>query len=287
MPRALWKLPILALRENLTPAGRTRQLEPMVMDEPDSVAQFHAGGAKSSGMRAVHDLSARCLDRLLPEGGRLLDLGCGSGRALAYLAQRRPDITAVGVDLAPNMLAFARELTQQEGLADRIRLVQADISQLPEELLAEPFDAVSTIWTLHHLPDDATLGAVFGQIAAVRAKWGSAVWIMDFQRLHNPASFSAGMRVLEPGTDPRLSQDAIASEAASFTLQELTSAAKAAGLTGLHGGCCWPIPWQQAHWLPSSRHSPRGSSRWRPLQLQGAARVDAVLLRRGFSGLPI
>ena len=82
----------------------------MVMDDPESVAQFHTGGASDLGMQAVYDLCARALDALLPPGGRLLDLGVGSGRALSVVLRRRRDVRATAVDLAPHMLSTAREL---------------------------------------------------------------------------------------------------------------------------------------------------------------------------------
>jgi SAM-dependent methyltransferase len=257
------------------------------MDEPESVAQFHAGGAVSSGMRAVHDLSARCLDALLPEGGRLLDLGCGSGRALAYLAVRRPDIRVTGVDLAPNMLAQAAKLLQEEGIVERVDLIRADIAQLPSEIVRTHWDALSCVWTLHHLPDEEMLGAVVRQIASLRSNLGCAVWIMDFQRLKNPACFPQGLRVSEPHLDGRLRHDAIASEAAAFKFRELTAALKHAGLDGVRSDWARPIAWQQVHWLPPDKPGPRASRLWRQIPLQGSLRLDAALLRRGFWRLPI
>jgi tRNA (cmo5U34)-methyltransferase len=59
------------------------------MNDPDSVEEFHAGGASSAGMQAVYDLSARALDALLPTGGRLLDLGVGSGLCAGDLPPSR------------------------------------------------------------------------------------------------------------------------------------------------------------------------------------------------------
>jgi SAM-dependent methyltransferase len=106
----------------------------MVMDDPESVAQFHEGGASNPGQQAVYDFSARALDALVPHGGRLIDLGVGSGRALSALLRRRPDIEATAVDLAPNMLASARELFVAEGHADRVELIEADITALPDRL---------------------------------------------------------------------------------------------------------------------------------------------------------
>ena len=50
-------------------------------------------------------------DRILPhvpERGRLLDLGCGSGLWLTYLSLERPDLRLEGVDPDPRKLAIAR-----------------------------------------------------------------------------------------------------------------------------------------------------------------------------------
>jgi tRNA (cmo5U34)-methyltransferase len=134
--RPLWRIPLIVARERRHPAGRERIPEPMVMDDVESVAQFHEGGASNPGQIAVYDFSARALDALLPENARLLDLGVGSGRALTALLRRRPDIQATAVDLAPNMLATARTLLVAEGLADRVELVEADITALPDRLAA-------------------------------------------------------------------------------------------------------------------------------------------------------
>ena len=49
MARPLWKLPLLALQDRFTSPGRTRQLEPMLMDDAESVAQFHLGGRNVFG----------------------------------------------------------------------------------------------------------------------------------------------------------------------------------------------------------------------------------------------
>ena len=103
----------IVARERRHPGGRQRIPEPMVMNDPDSVAQFHAGGVSNLPMVAVYDFGARALDALVPPGGRVLDLGVGSGRALSAVLRRRPDLEATAVDLAPNMLATARELLAQ------------------------------------------------------------------------------------------------------------------------------------------------------------------------------
>ena len=256
------------------------------MDEPESVAQFHAGGAKSPGMLAVYDFSARALNALLPEHSRLLDLGVGSGRALAHIARLRPDLQVTGVDLAPNMLATARDLFEAEGLDDRIELVEGDMRALPGPIADASWDGISCVWALHQLPDLEVLRGALRQIAAVRERTGAAVWIFDFQRLLDPDTFPAVLDVLDPSMNPVLRGDGIASEAAAFTHDELSAELDGAGLGDLSGGYARPIPWSHAFWAPRADGRGGSSPSFRPERLPPRARGDAVALRAGFSAKP-
>ena len=53
------------------------------------------------------------------------DVGCGSGRFVAALAQRGARVT--GLDFAPQMLDLAGDLVKQTGVADRCNFVLSDI----------------------------------------------------------------------------------------------------------------------------------------------------------------
>src|SRR5436309_12414147 len=53
------------------------------------------------------------------------DVGCGSGRFVSSLAKRGARVT--GVDFAPDMLKLARQLTEQDGVAERCEFVLNDI----------------------------------------------------------------------------------------------------------------------------------------------------------------
>jgi tRNA (cmo5U34)-methyltransferase len=283
--RPVWRIPVIAARDRRHPPGRERIPEPMVMDDPESVAQFHAGGVTNPGQQAVYDFSARSLDALLPPDGRLLDLGVGSGRALSALLRRRPDIQATAVDLAPNMLATARELFVTEGIDNRVELVQADITALPDRLATGDWDGVSCVWTLHQLPDFEILRAALRQIAALRRSSGAAVWIFDFQRLNDPSALAALIRCL--AMPPVLLKDALASEAAGFTFTELSTELTAAGLDNLSSGRARPVPYLQAFWAKGKAAPISGESHADSRQLRGPARRDAALLRWGFTAKPL
>jgi ubiquinone/menaquinone biosynthesis C-methylase UbiE len=69
------------------------------------------------------------LERLPSPPSRVLDLGTGTGAAARLAAERFPDATIVGVDLAERMVEEARSKTSSE----RITYRQGDAEKLPFE----------------------------------------------------------------------------------------------------------------------------------------------------------
>lgn len=94
--------------------------------------------------RYFHDEDLRYLRFLIPEGGRVLDLGCGTGRLLAGLKPAR----GVGVDLSPKMIELARKQHPE------FEFHLGDIED-PRSLAAleGPFDAILLADTIGALDD--------------------------------------------------------------------------------------------------------------------------------------
>ena len=72
---------------------------------------------------------------LVPEGGRVLDVACGSGRHLRWFAERGARVT--GVDRDPVLLARLRD-----ALGAAVEIVDADLENAPWPFDGRRFDAV-------------------------------------------------------------------------------------------------------------------------------------------------
>ncbi|MCY0949263.1 class I SAM-dependent methyltransferase [Streptomyces sp. H27-S2] len=95
----------------------------------------------------------------LRPGDRVLDAGCGTGRALPALrAAVGPAGTVLGADLTPQMLAAA----QRAGRAAEGALLLADVARLP--LRDGSLDGVFAAGLIAHLPDP---GANLRELARV------------------------------------------------------------------------------------------------------------------------
>jgi tRNA (cmo5U34)-methyltransferase len=273
----------LAVRDSWGKSSRVRIPEAMVIEDDAAVTRFSEGGATQPAMRSIYDFSARAFNTLVPKGGRVLDLGVGSGHALAHFLERRPDVTAIGVDLSEGMLEQARTLMENTGLASRVKLLLADICDLPAEVHSERIDAVCSIWTLHQLPDEATLAAGLNSVASVRKQHGAAIWLLDFQRLSRADSLRTMLAATDPNYPAGLLQDALDSEAAAFTAAELREQLVLAGLGQLCHRTTVPLRMMQAAWLPGTGDAADGAAGWVDQPMDQETEGRAAIMRRAFA----
>ena len=106
----------------------------------DRNAEFYRADDQSPLMRALAARREQYYGICI--GNRVLDVGCGSGAAVASLRARRVD--AVGVDYSPAMVEIARN---DYALGTHVQCVEA--TQLPYDSYS--FDVVMVNGVLHHL----------------------------------------------------------------------------------------------------------------------------------------
>ena len=270
--------PLIVARELATRGTRERVPEPMVMDEPEGAAEYDAAGERLQV--PVHHFNALALSGLLPKGGTLVDLGCGSGRLLARLARGRPDTRLIGIDLSEPMLDAGRRLLEQEGLGDRVELRRGDITTFDREL-DEQADVVSSNFTLHQLPSEDIVRGCLDAIARMRERSGCGVYLFDLVRLRNSATWPAMMGMLDsPGSV--FLKDSIASEQAAFTVDELERMLDAAGVGDLDHARSRPLGEYQVHWVGPSGGAAPGEGLWRDVALPAGTRLAYRMMARSF-----
>jgi len=81
--------------------------------------------------------------RLTPRGGSFLDAGCGTGRVLRMVAERRPDLRLSGVDTSVALLGMARE--KLPAIAHRLKAVG------PRDIADGPHDTIGAMTVLEHV----------------------------------------------------------------------------------------------------------------------------------------
>lgn len=273
-------LPLIVAREKLARGERPRQVggELAVMDEPQGVQEYDQFG--TGGEVGIHQFNALAISRLLPQGGTLLDLGCGSGRLLARLAHGRPDVRIIGLDLSEPMLETGRQMLEREGLSDRVELRRGDITTFDAEL-PERVDVISCNFALHHLPTEEVASRCLEAIARARSSSGCAVWIFDFARLRHPGSWPALVSMVNwPG--PVVHNDAIESERAAFTETELTTWLERAGLPDLQHVRSRPLGEYQVHWAAGRDRPSPTTGVWRDVPLPEDTRLITGIALQSF-----
>jgi SAM-dependent methyltransferase len=102
-------------------------------------------------VRETAAINDRAIELLGPvPGSRVLEVGCGPGRAVAELARRGAQV--VGIDPSPVMIAQARQRNRAAVTAGQVNLLVGAVGSLHETLSGD-VDAVLAIHTIYFWPD--------------------------------------------------------------------------------------------------------------------------------------
>ncbi len=123
-----------------------------------------------------------------PAGGRVLEIGCGTGRNLVHAARTYPEAFFFGLDVSAMMLESAQSSITRAGLGQRIVTAQADATCFdPMQLFGvRSFDRIFVSYALSMIPQwQAALARACECLAE-----GGSVHIVDFgDQAGLPAAF--------------------------------------------------------------------------------------------------
>ncbi len=165
-----------------------------------------------------------------PEGGHVLEIGCGTAWNLIRAARTYPHAAFYGIDVSSEMLKTAAAAVKRAGLAHRVRLAQGDATSFDAERLfgRGAFDRIVVSYALSMIPG---WESVLSRAALALGPQG-AIHIVDFGRCERlPRAFKGALYAWLDAfsVNPREDMEGV-----------LARTARAAGLEldfgSLHGG---------------------------------------------------
>jgi cyclopropane fatty-acyl-phospholipid synthase-like methyltransferase len=169
----------------------------VALGQGGSVGAIHRAvwgpGVRTSeeAFRYVEDQIAERLRHLPLEIDRphVVDLGCGVGASLCYLAERLPGLRGTGITLSPVQARFAEKRVQQAGLSDRVTCLEGDYADVPASV--SPADLAYAIESFVHGPDPSRF---FAQCRQLMRPGGLLMICDDVKR---PTDDPAARRAIE------------------------------------------------------------------------------------------
>ena len=193
--------------------------EPELMDDAEQVRAY-----AEADFAEPHDAFVAHFRARFPnfQGGRVLDLGCGPADVTVRFLRAHPGCEVTALDGAAAMLAWARRRLEEEGLTDRVRLLEV---RLPAPVPGG-FDAVISNSLLHHLADPMVLW----QTMRAASRPGACGFVMDLMR---PSSLAVAQELVARhcrAAPQLLRRDFYNSLLAAYTPEEVAVQLKQAGL---------------------------------------------------------
>ena len=154
------------------------------------------------GQRHIYDLTRKYYllgrDQIIeqmdvPDGGTVLEIGCGTGRNLARIAKCYPDARLYGLDISAEMLKSASANLRAARCAHRTELSQADAAQFDALQIfgRARFDRIMFSYTLSMIPH---WQVALRHAASLLSTQGS-IHIVDFgQQEQLPSLFRNALR---------------------------------------------------------------------------------------------
>jgi tocopherol O-methyltransferase len=135
--------------------------------------------SRDGAFHYVDDRIAEVVRRMPATAGPLhvVDLGCGVGASLCYLAALLP-FRGTGVTLSPVQARLAQERVRTAGLSGRLACVEASFDDLPSGI--PPADVAYAIESFAHAADPARF---FGECGRLVQPGGALVICDDFRRV--------------------------------------------------------------------------------------------------------
>ena len=117
------------------------------MNYEESFDEFYTNNFVHNSQYASYDLLLNgypyTIDIYIPDGGKWLELGIGSGRVVDYHSKKLKKNSCVGVDYSASAIEHCRRL-----LPNNVKLYVGDLKNLPAEIRNDKFDLITLFGTV-------------------------------------------------------------------------------------------------------------------------------------------
>jgi len=143
--------------------------------ESPEVAQAFNRMTKIPPFKLLYMKIVSQIKKLNPHG-TLVDVGCGAGNLIIRIAKKIPELTLNAVDIAPEILEYAKKRAIENSVEDKIDFKIGSVEELP--FPENSIDFIVSTLSLHHWDDPKK---AFKEILRVLKQDGTFL-IFDFRR---------------------------------------------------------------------------------------------------------
>jgi SAM-dependent methyltransferase len=260
----------LATRETFSPARMERKPEASSAVELTETDLEQTEEAATRALMGVYHFCALAVSRIVPENGLVLDLGSGAGAFPLYLAQRRPDITIVGVEPSERLVAMGQNFITDAGLGERMNINVGELTEFSQRIPAR-IDMITSVLSLHTVATTEDLFKCFQEMSLVRIRCGCGIFMFDFSRPNLVKTAEEFPMTLMPGTPIPFRRNCRNSVMAAFNFSEMGDALGKVSLGIVHHAQSKGLKIYQAHWLDREDGLKSSDSSWKEGRLSATA----------------
>ncbi len=221
----------LILLESFSNKNIPRIPEPMIMSDLENAKSFDEAGDIYGALVPIYLFAAEKISQMTPYSGTVLDLGSGSGQFIFLLKKLRPDLKIICIELSSEMINIAiSKLSTNEDITNKeeIKFINSDMTQLQniEYLKNTKIDTISSIFSIHHLPNELFLEKLFEEISFFIKRDDSKVFIFDHARPFSKKTPDIFPKIFTSNLSLIFQNDSKNSLIAAFTIDEILSKIK-------------------------------------------------------------
>jgi cyclopropane-fatty-acyl-phospholipid synthase len=227
----------------------------------DQPAMMYTCAYWKEGTRSLEEAQRNKMDHVarkirLQPGDRFVDIGCGFGGFLFHALEHYGAL-GTGINTTTEQVAWVEEEIRRRGLADRIRVIEADFREIPGQ-----YDKVVSIGVLEHAGRDQLFDVVRAHAEVLRPGGLGLLHFIGHVGVFD-TEFYIRKYIFPGGWIPSLAQTIEAMEACGLEVVDIENLRRHYALTLEEWASRFDARWPEIHALDPQRFNERFRRIWR------------------------